>query len=165
MKKKCSDETYHTANDLEELLDEIESKVKTYDKKRQELYWRIQKEKKEDPSVVLVKVEEKVEQGVLPEMKLEMPEEKPQVKICRYHSKGVCKRGQTCRFLHPDEDCSEYISLGKCSMFNCQKRHRAACKYFKRKKGCNRPMCPYVHEQNEHSENLKFIKLLKRGIN
>ena len=54
MKKKWSDETYHTANDLEKLLDEIESKVKTYIKKRQELYWKIKKEKedkKEDKKV------------------------------------------------------------------------------------------------------------------
>ena len=157
MKKKCSDETYHTANTLEELLDEIKSKVNTYDKKKQELYWRIQKEKKEDPSVELVKIEEKFEQGVLPKVKLEMSEEKPQVKICRYRSNGVCKRGQTCRFLHPDEDCSEYISQGICSILNCQKRHRAACTYFKRQKGCNRSMCPYVHQQNEHYEKLKYI--------
>ena len=50
MKKKCSNDLYHSDRDLEDLFNEIEDKVKEYIDKRQELYWKIQREKEENPS-------------------------------------------------------------------------------------------------------------------
>jgi hypothetical protein len=101
----------------------------------------------------LIEIEEKFEQGVLPEIKIDMSEEKPQTKVCRYHSKGACKKGSSCLFLHPTEDCAEYVSEGNCTAYACQKRHREECRYFKRQKGCNRQSCPFIHKYLDNSRN------------
>ena len=77
------------------------------------LYWKVQKEKEHNLSEELLKIENDFEQGTLLEVKLDMSLEKPCIKVCRYHSKGVCKRGNPCKYLHPNEDCSDYISQRK----------------------------------------------------
>ena len=127
-------------------MNEIENKVKEYDVKRQELYWKIQKEKEENPSEELTKIEEKYEEGIFPEVKLNMSEEKPHTKkVCRYNSHGFCKHGDSCNYFHSLVDCKQHIKEGYCSRTGCTDRHRYTCKLDKSRKGCHKEACAYLH--------------------
>ena len=82
------------------------------DDKRQELYLKIQRKKGENPSDELIKIKENYEEGVFPEVKLYMSEQKPQQKVCRYNSHGSCKHGDSCNLFHSVVDCKQHIREG-----------------------------------------------------
>lgn len=165
MKKKCSNDLYHSDKDLEDLLNEIEDKVKEYDDKRQELYWKIQREKETNPSEELIKIEDKYDEGVFPEVKLDMSEQKPQQKVCRYNSHGSCKRGDACNFFHSIVDCKQHITQGYCSQRTCTDRHRYTCRFYNSTNGCKKEACAYLHKvYNKDSEEINNVKELEAKI-
>ena len=84
-----------------------------------------------------------------------MSDKLPEQTACRYHSKGFCRYGSSCNFSHDVSDCSEHISIGKCSDSFCKKRHREECRYVKRPKGCNKPLCPFLHRSSKIADKDK----------
>ena len=97
MKKKCSDDLYNSDKYLEDFLNEIEDKVKEYYIKSTLL--ENPKGEGKSASEELIKIEDQYEEGVFPEVKLDMSEQKPQQKVCRYNAYGSCKRGDACNFF------------------------------------------------------------------
>ena len=162
MKKKCSNESYHGFHDLEDMLEDIEAKVKSYEIKRKVLFRRVQEQIEANPSQEIFKIKEQFDQAALPEVKLDMSDKLPEQTACRYHSKGFCRYGSSCNFSHDVSDCSEHISIGKCSDSFCKKRHREECRYVKRPKGCNKPLCPFLHRSSKiaHKDKEELEKVI-----
>ena len=74
--------------------------------------------------------------GILKEMEArnikdkEMKERKVDVK-CKFYNRGSCIQGNSCRFLHPLENCKEHVKGKKCSQENkCNQRHPNRCRYW-----------------------------------
>ena len=152
MKKKCSNESYHGFHDLEDMLEDIEAKVKAYEIQRKALFRRVQEEIDSNPSQEIFKIKEQFDQAALPEVKLEMCDKLPEKTDCRYYSKGFCRYGSSCNYSHNVFDCSEHISIGKCSDPFCKKRHKEECRYEKKPKGCNKPSCQFLHRSRKNAD-------------
>ena len=138
--------------DLEDMLEDIEAKVKSYEIQRKVLFRRVQEEIDLNPSQEIFKIKEQFDQAALPEVKLEMSDKLPEETACRYHSKGFCRYGSSCNFSHNMSDCSEHISIGKCSDSFCKKRHKEECRYEKKPKGCNKPSCSFLHRSSKKGD-------------
>ena len=54
-------------------------------------------------------------------------------KLCRYNKYGYCKYGDDCHFRHINVMCVSE----KCDVFECDKRHPIACKYFENFRNAN----------------------------
>ena len=123
-----------------------------------------QKEKKYDLSKEILEVEEKVEEcdpliGLLisPQSKLtatveedvnEPKTNEPEVKVCKFHSIGFCKRGCSCAYYHPKQDCKEHNESGMCLNSACRDRHRKDCWFYTSRKGCNNvAKCSFLHRE------------------
>ena len=69
---------------------------------------------------------------------------------CKYFSKGFCKRGSSCDYLHSNLDCKDHMDHGTCYISNCPDWHREDCKFFKSRKGCERKSsCAYLHRASQ----------------
>jgi hypothetical protein len=53
-------------------------------------------------------------------------------KPCIFHSRGNCREGESCPFLHADKVCEIYKERGVCWKQVCRQRHPKTCWYGKR---------------------------------
>ena len=80
--------------------------------------------------------------------------------FCNRNKFGYCKFGETCKFLHVNELCSNV----KCDKRSCSFRHPKECLYFRKYKNCKfGEYCKYNHEICEtNNENLsEYTKLIE----
>ena len=78
----------------------------------------------------------------------ELEENKPEneTKQCVYDRKGYCKEGNSCKYFHAQEICSEYEKNGVCAKKECRKRHPRKCRYDQRSICHRGQSCRYLHE-------------------
>ena len=87
---------------------------------RNDLLRIIIEEKKDDPSEEIHKVEDEVKasdpfKGFIHENEIkETNNKEPNNKPCKYHFKGFCKRGLSCKFYHSSLDCTQHMKNRKC---------------------------------------------------
>ena len=76
-------------------------------------------------------------------------------KMCKWWTRGFCRKREKCSFLHEKGDCQEHL-LGVYTIkrFNTL-RHRKKCKHFSATEGCYRGKnCEYHQiEENDPMEN------------
>ena len=128
MKKRCSNESYHGFHDLEDLLEDIEAKVKAYDIQRKVMFRRVQEEIESNPGQEIFKIYEQFDQAALPEVKLEMSDKLPETTVCRYHYKGFCKHGSACIFYTKYLTALSTFPMGSVLTLFCKRRHREDCR-------------------------------------
>ena len=79
-------------------------------------------------------------------------------KVCRYFKFGYCKYGDKCHFRHINVICVN----DKCEVFECEKIHPIACKYFGSFRKCKYTDCAYKHEEPSdmkvYDEKIKNIE-------
>ena len=62
------------------------------------------------------------------------------IMICRHYRIGYCKYKESCKHIHPKENCDKI----KCNNNACNKRHRKPCKFGE---SCTRKeSCAFLHE-------------------
>ena len=79
--------------------------------------------------------------------------QKENTRKCKYWNQGYCKERRKCPWLHPKDDCQQYLKDGRCRDKDCSNRHRRVCKYWL-DEGCTRKKdCQYLHRDvgEEHS--------------
>ena len=80
------------------------------------------------------------------------PENKQEIKQCRYDRVGYCKKGvNKCKFLHVSETCTFYLENGFCNKLRCLQRHPRKCTFFERGH-CKRNDCKYLHRTGIQKE-------------
>ena len=62
-------------------------------------------------------------------------------KECRFYLKGLCRRGDQCRFEHR-ELCGSWMKTGICESSRCRLAHQYKCKFAG---NCRRQNCRYLH--------------------
>ena len=64
---------------------------------------------------------------------------------CRYFNSGYCKYCDKCRFIHPENICTEYLNTNKWEKKGCADRHPTKFKWEETDGGCRRklPSCYY----------------------
>ena len=73
---------------------------------------------------------------------------------CRYFNKGFCKYRKKCRYLHPKNICSDYVTNAKCLQTTCEDRHPEMCKFWGGTSKCKRnESCDFLHATFENSDN------------
>ena len=139
-------------------------KINVFYSKEKELEYDIQKQKNYDLSKEILEVEENVEecdpqigQLISPQSKLtatvenyvnEPKTNEPELKVCKFHSNGFCKRGCSCAYYHPKQDCKEHNESGMCLNSACLDRHRKDCWFYTSGKGCNNgAKCSFIHRE------------------
>lgn len=163
MKAKCSDSVYYKSKDLTEERYDLMERINVFYSKRKDLQYEIKREKEDDPSEELIRIEEQVQEcdpyiGFLhPDKKEAAPAEKDEnqskrnkdgVNYCKFHSNGFCKRGTLCKFIHQQQDCKDHIESGQCHNSVCPDRHRKDYWFYCSRKGCNKASsCVFLHRE------------------
>lgn len=162
MRIKCTDNVYKKNNILLEEEEELQERLKKFYHTKNILLLEIEKEKKDDPSVEIYTIEMEVNDcdpinkmkaseakylSIKPkDCKETEPNETPVI-ICKYNSKGFCKRGQLCRYFHSNVDCKDFTETGSCSKLACTNRHREDCYFYMSRRGCSRSSnCGFLHK-------------------
>ena len=154
MKSKCSDDVYLKSKSLKEEEYDVKDRINTFYSRKRDLLNIIVEEKNNDPSKEIHEIEKEVKEsdpfrGFIADNEEPMnkgTENKP----CRYHSRGFCIRGLSCKFYHSSLDCRQHMEKGKCTLSECNERHREDCLFYKRKGGCTRSnYCSFLHRTND----------------
>ena len=180
MNTRCSDQVYFESKSLKEEENDLKDKINSFYSHKTHVLKIIVDEKNNNPSKEINHIEDEVKfcdpfRGFIQEKKCEESKTKELVNItCRYHSKGFCKRGLSCKFYHSSVDCRHHMKNGKCSKHNCSDRHRENCHFQNRNGGCTRSnSCAFLHRRRENIdedleennetnlENLENIKQLE----
>ena len=75
---------------------------------------------------------------------------------CKFLNKGFCKKGSSCDFAHPEEDCQEHCSSGSCPQERiCPYRHPNKCQFWISGNCWRGPSCVYLHK----NEDLNCVEL------
>ena len=167
MKKQCTKHTYYAFRHLKDEKIDIEDRIEEYNSKRTKMMWLIKDEMVSDQSEEVLEFDNTFE-DVLPELNLTKSEDNDTTQdVCRYHSKGFCKQGSSCKFYHSHIDCKDHILEGKCLNSSCKNRHRVECRYFKTN-SCKRSPCTFLHrehsEKHDESEVVKSLNELKTVV-
>ena len=137
---------------------------------KKDLEFEIEKEREEDPSKDIFEIEEKVKQcdpligiihlenkdnATMEQHTIQYRTKESEVKVCKFHTNGFCRRGQTCIYLHSKQDCKEHTESGKCTKSVCLERHRQDCWFYKSRKGCNNAAhCNFLHRDNSKANEI-----------
>ena len=157
MRNSCTDKVYRMNKRLHEEEENIHDRINDFYANKTDLFKEIEKEKQEDPSKELLEIEEDAKDLDPFRGFLGFPRKKDSetirsdivdTKICKFHSKGFCKKDFSCRYFHAKLDCNEHIESGKCLIKECTSRHREDCKFFRSSQGCGRGnTCAFLHRQ------------------
>ena len=75
--------------------------------------------------------------------------------ICKLYNRGICKRINTCKFIHPIENCE----ILTCKGVNCKKRHPKPCMFFLFDKNCKyKDKCLFKEENCQLKLDLDKLK-------
>ena len=81
--------------------------------------------------------------------------------VCRYNKYGYCKFCDKCKFKHNNVKCVDE----NCDVFNCEKRHPVACKYFRNFQKCRFPNCAFNHDIDTNEKKLdEKLKRLENKV-
>ena len=79
-------------------------------------------------------------------------------KICSYFDNGYCKLKKSCKFFHPESNCSDT----KCLRKFCEMRHPKVCRYYKTQQGCIfKDRCLFKHDETDlDCEICEYLKVI-----
>jgi hypothetical protein len=68
---------------------------------------------------------------------------------CKFFNKGFCKRGKTCDFQHPEQNCKKNCEGKECDKGSlCKSRHPLRCKFWQDGECFRGKNCLYLHIDN-----------------
>ena len=112
MKKTCSDRIFDMKRRLWEEERDLKERINLFYSKKREVLEEIAQEKLDDPSEELFRVEEEAKScDPFAGFKVNDTETN---KLCKYFSKGFCKKDSSCTYSHEILDCNEHVNNGIC---------------------------------------------------